>query len=497
MHARRLVLSVFAVVVGVLMFASAPAFAAPEAPVTSPVSGVTATSATLGGTLNPGASGKAGWYFFYSTEISCLVGQTATGQEPEVEGQALAEHVEVTGLQPSKTYRVCMVATNEAGEATPSANEASFTTPAAPPTVEGETASDVTSTVATLEGQVNPNNQVTSCEIQYGTTTSYGTNAPCEQQSLEGYGDQRVALPQLTGLTPGTTYHFRIVAENASKAKKDGPDQAFTTVPTPNTDLVSAITPRTATLNGHLTLNPVDTQYHFLYKIGTECTGETETPTEDAGSGPGTPASSATPVTGLIPATQYTVCLVDSNAFGSEQGPAVSFTTPAAEPTVSQESVTEVTATSAEFRAEVDPGGAATTYHFDYGTTTSYGQSTPESSPVGSDNSNHPTFRRYPGATTRHHISLQARSDQRTKSCRWNARLRSNVHDPDYWWGVRTTRQSRLRTRLPATEGRSGSYGDRWRRRDARRRRCDASIRRRHESDVRSERSGWLEPARE
>ena len=47
------------------------------------------------------------------------------------------------------------------------------------------------------------------------------------------------------------------------------------------------------------------------------------------------------------------------------------------------ESVTEVTATSAKLRAQVDPGGAETTYHFEYGTTTAYAQNTPESASIG------------------------------------------------------------------------------------------------------------------
>jgi hypothetical protein len=391
MSVRRLALSIFGVMLVALVFSSAPALAAPEAPETGKASGVTATSALLGGVLNPHAAGEAGVYYFaYAPRgLACTeYGYTAEAASAGFEKELVEPPVEVAGLEPSTLYTICLIDRNEAGEATVGSSE-TFTTPAAPPAVEGETTSGVTSTAATLEGQVNPNNQVTSCEIQYGTTTSYGTSAPCEPASLEGFGDQRAALP-VTGLEAGTTYHFRIVAENASKEKKEGADQAFTTVPTPSTDPVSDISAKTATFNGHLTLNTVDTTYSFEYKVGTECPGESTTPSEDAGSGSGTLASPSTAVTGLVPATQYAVCFVTSNSFGSEQGETVTFTTPAAEPSSTGESVTDVTATSARLRAEVNPGGAETTYHFEYGTTTAYGQSTSESAPVGSDNSEHP-----------------------------------------------------------------------------------------------------------
>jgi hypothetical protein len=417
MNARRLVSTVSAVVVGVLMFACGSALAAaPEAPETGKATVVTATSAKLGGVLNPHAAGVAGvYYFVYAprglacTEYGFSVEAISAGFEKE----PVAPPVEVAGLEPSTQYAFCLVDRNEAGEATVGSSE-TFTTLAAAPAVEGETSSGVSSTAATLEAQVNPNNQVTSCEVQYGTTTAYGTKAACEPASLNGFGDQRAALP-VTGLTPGTTYHFRIVAENAGKEKTEGTDQTVTTVPTPHTDPVTAVAATTATLNGHLTLDPVDTQYFFYYKVGSECTGEKQTTTKDAGSGPGTLASPEEPVTGLIPATQYMVCFVTSNAFGFEQGSLVSFTTLPASPVSIGESVTEVTATSARLSAEIDPGGAETTYHFDYGTTTAYESSTPESVSVGADNSEHPAIAEIQGLqpdTTYHYrvVATNSRS---------------------------------------------------------------------------------------
>jgi hypothetical protein len=416
MNARRLLCSTLATTLGALVFASAPALAAPEAPETSAASSITATSVSVGGVLNPNGLGEVGVYYFaYAPRGAACNEYTASAElpTPGFEKEAITP-VELANLEPSTLYTYCLTDRSLETEETTYGSAKTFTTLAAPPAVEGETTSGANSTAATLEGQVNPNNQTTSCVIEYGTTTGYGTSDPCEPASLEGYGDQRAALP-VSGLEPGTTYHFRIVAENASKEKTEGVDYAFTTVPTPNTDPVSAIAAITATLNGHLTLNPVDTQYSFDYKIGTECTGESTTPSEDAGGGSGTLVSPSTVVSGLRPHTQYTVCFVTSNAFGSEQGPPVSFTTIPAQPTIATESVTEVRADSAKLNAEVDPGGAETSYRFEYGTTVAYGQTTGESW-LSADNNVHsiivPIQGLQPG--TPYHYRLVATNSQST-----------------------------------------------------------------------------------
>jgi hypothetical protein len=99
-----------------------------------------------------------------------------------------------------------------------------------PPTVVTEEASSVTQTTAILNGTVNPNNEsVTGCEFEYGTTTSYGSFTGCGGIAFHGNG----AVPTdgvLSGLTPGTTYHFRILAISHAGAGKGG-DRTFTTMP--------------------------------------------------------------------------------------------------------------------------------------------------------------------------------------------------------------------------------------------------------------------------
>jgi WD40 repeat protein len=384
---------------GVLVF-SAPALAAAPEPPVAVVNGatVTARTVTLEGTLNPKAAGDPGEYEFLYEASATDCAEGAVAPEPAgialgLKAEAVAP-VELVGLQPSTQYTVCLLERNAALESTVGP-AVSFRTAAAPPSVDGESVSAVSSTGATLEALVNANNQLTTYSFEYSATEAAGkltgsiiTLAGTEP--LAGVsGDQTASVGTGAVLQPGTTYFYRVVAVNGTPPANDGAVQSFTTVPTPNTDAPTAVTATTATFNGHLTLDSLDTQYFFNYNVGSECTGGSSTPAADAGTGAGN-APQATNVTGLLPRTQYTVCFVTANAFGSVQGQAVSFMTLIAPPVVESESVTNVSGDSADLDAEVNPGGGETTYHFEYGTTTSYGQGTLESASIGADDSGHP-----------------------------------------------------------------------------------------------------------
>jgi hypothetical protein len=385
------------VLAGVLLF-SAPALAAAPEPPVAAVNGatVTATTVTLEGTLNPKAAGDPGEYeFLYEASATeCAEGAVA----PEPAGIALGLKAEavtpvgLVGLQPSTQYTVCLLERNAALEST-IGPAVTFTTSPAPPSIDSEGVSAVSSTGATLEALVNANSQVTTYSFEYSATEAGGKltgsivtlagGAPLSAVS----GDQPASVG--TGaVQPGTTYFYRVVAVNGTPPASDGVVQSFTTVPRPNTDAATAAASTTATFNGHLMLGPVDTQYFFNYNVGSECAGGSSTPAVDAGIGAGN-APQATDVAGLLPHVQYTVCFVTANAFGSEQGPPVSFMTLVAPSSVESESVANVSSDSADLEAEVNPGGGETTYHFEYGTTTSYGQGTLESASIGADDSGH------------------------------------------------------------------------------------------------------------
>jgi hypothetical protein len=87
-------------------------------------------------------------------------------------------------------------------------------------------ASAVTDRSATLSGSVNPKGSPTSYRFEYGPTSAYGSSTPAV---AAGSGKNAVAaVASLDGLTPATTYHYRVVATNAGGPTK-GSDQTFTT----------------------------------------------------------------------------------------------------------------------------------------------------------------------------------------------------------------------------------------------------------------------------
>lgn len=105
-----------------------------------------------------------------------------------------------------------------------------YTVSSPPPTVVTEPATTVTQKSATLNATVNPEGtQVTACVFEYGTTTAYGSSAPCT--SLPGSGTSPVGVSAaISGLKASTGYHFRIAATNSGGTSK-GADQGFTTAP--------------------------------------------------------------------------------------------------------------------------------------------------------------------------------------------------------------------------------------------------------------------------
>ncbi len=78
------------------------------------------------------------------------------------------------------------------------------------PHVSTGSATHLRGTTGLLTGLVFPEGVETSCYFQYGPTAAYGAQTPTLQA---GSGTAKVPVGQpVAGLTPGTTYHFKLVA---------------------------------------------------------------------------------------------------------------------------------------------------------------------------------------------------------------------------------------------------------------------------------------------
>lgn len=93
------------------------------------------------------------------------------------------------------------------------------------------TATAVSTTQATLNGTEVPGGIYEgSYSFRYGRTTAYGSQTPTVPL---GPGLSPLAVSStISGLTPGTTYHFQLVATDTAGTTQSGADLHFTTQPT-------------------------------------------------------------------------------------------------------------------------------------------------------------------------------------------------------------------------------------------------------------------------
>jgi hypothetical protein len=94
-----------------------------------------------------------------------------------------------------------------------------------PPVVRTNPGTYITASSARLNGNTDPHGLSTTVYFQYGPTTSYGSRTP---DHIKTGNDYQNIFASISGLTAGTTYHFRIVASNTAGTRY-GIDRTFTT----------------------------------------------------------------------------------------------------------------------------------------------------------------------------------------------------------------------------------------------------------------------------
>ena len=194
---------------------------------TKPATAITATTATLNGTLNP--DGLATTYYFqygrntaYGLTVPAAPG-LPVGSTTPVDTEVGAE---VTNLEPGTVYHYRTVAINSFGT-TEATDDQTFSTAQAP-SIISFTSRNVSEGGAELVARIEPNEASTEYHFEYGTTPDYGSEAPVPAGSIPAGATAEVAVP-LNGLE-ATTYHFRVVATSKWGTTVTG-DQTFNFFP--------------------------------------------------------------------------------------------------------------------------------------------------------------------------------------------------------------------------------------------------------------------------
>jgi hypothetical protein len=202
-----------------------------SAPVTIPdvttgaASEVVPTSATLNGMVNPDGIALTECQFEYVDAANYqpeasdpyASGQTApctpspaeigTGTEP------VEVHANVAGLTQGVSYHFRLQAANANGPNFGS-DETLATPP--PPSINSATVTALSANSANLNAKINPQGAETHYRFEYGTSTAYGTSVPVPDGVIPAGFSDVSASDRVQGLIADTTYHWRVVASNAS-----------------------------------------------------------------------------------------------------------------------------------------------------------------------------------------------------------------------------------------------------------------------------------------
>ncbi len=101
--------------------------------------------------------------------------------------------------------------------------------PPTAPLFEKEFTAEVDASEAKLGALVDPGGIATSYRFEYGPTSAYGSSTPFPEGSVGEGVEARAVWAAASGLVPGVTYHYRLVASN-ELGTVYGPDQTFTTL---------------------------------------------------------------------------------------------------------------------------------------------------------------------------------------------------------------------------------------------------------------------------
>lgn len=194
-----------------------------------PASAVTHESATIsgevdpeGGNVNPiGGPIPIFWQLQYALASNPGVWKfaaagTIEGAQAESDpdpGEGIEVSADLANLEPDREYEFRLIA-NYAADREAESSTDSFETLTVVPRVSRPNHNQLGQGEVALAGFANARNSTfLDCHFEYGPSVSYGQSIPCESLPPTDNSPHAVRA-ELTGLTPGATYHYRLVATN-------------------------------------------------------------------------------------------------------------------------------------------------------------------------------------------------------------------------------------------------------------------------------------------
>jgi hypothetical protein len=177
----------------------------------------------------PDSGGATGGAMTTGTTGTGTTGTTTTG---------------TTETTPTGTTTTTTGTTSTTPATTPMGTTSTAPKPAPPPPRVGTTSVErVASTSAVVKTGIDPEGLATTYRVQYGPTPAYGSQSG---SATAGSGSAEIKLTHgIGGLTPNTTYHFRVAASSSAGATI-GADGTFTTAKQPPTLSASVATGQVA-----------------------------------------------------------------------------------------------------------------------------------------------------------------------------------------------------------------------------------------------------------
>ena len=370
--------------------------------ITQSASGVSDTSATVSGTVDPKGDQTTYWFEYGTTQS---LGSLTTYLSAGNGSGAQTYTAPLNFLSSNTTYYYRIDARNSYG--TSQGSILSFTTTGGggggctTPYVQTQSASNVYQNSAQLNGSVNSNNCQTNYWFEYGTSWSLG-NTTSNQSAGSSNGQMNISS-YISGLNYNSTYYFRAVAQNNSGISY-GSILSFTTnggnycngyncgnnngAPYVQTLSATNYTGNSVVFNGSVTPNSngYDTAYGW-FEYGTDMNSlNLSTYSQYVGSG-NYSQNFSQQAYNLVSGNTYYYRAAARTSYGTAYGQILStgggYYNNSSAPQVITNAATYVQNNSALLNGQVDANGAVTTSWFEYGTTQNLGNQTSQQA-VGS-----------------------------------------------------------------------------------------------------------------